>query len=300
MSDARPKQPEDSLPDKETTTELVLASGGRWLERNRVVSQEALNALLLSSYARAERLEGHQSPYELSQPARVTLDRLRGLAQQEQELPTPEELGPRFPLLIKHRCASGTVFEAAKQLTVLDLAFRRAEALSRQFAKQPRESSWPRPTRPERCGLLVVDASAGSLDTVLAVYGSLVAVAQTGPVSLIAMASLIWDATKTAQRIGRGWVARIHGDGMQTDELDWRERTMKAAMPLMTEAVASGRGVSLTMSNRYGDKVELIVTDRHGQSPHPSGSADPLAIDRSATDQNRAANSSGMTAHVQR
>jgi hypothetical protein len=177
----------------------------RFLSSSKVVDFQQLR----DSLSFSPNLNDQLGTYELRAPRPATISRARQLLKLEIDTyVAPANVSP-VQILIHHHCASNAVFEVNRQLSVLDTAFRRAAAAIAQLERRDRVESWPRPMLPNKCGLLVVDTSIGSVDTILVVYGSLVQLAQSAPVSVASLVTLIWDATKAARRIAWGWVLRV-------------------------------------------------------------------------------------------
>lgn len=211
--------------------------------------------------------------------------RLRSLARYEARLHRLRSADPPWSreglipgLIVAQRWAGGDAFGCARQIAELDTAMRRAAALIELFSSPERVEAWPRPIRPERGGLWLLDAEYGSLDALWTFYGILVSVATSTPVSLASFASLAWDSSKAASRMARRWVLRP----LRPDELahrpratdqpqtiapsgdTWQERTTRRLVPVLRQAVNNGQGLDFRVTGPGGE-IRLIVTA--GENP---------------------------------
>ena len=146
----------------------------------------------LRDLAPADGGTGHAMP-------QAVVRRLRSLDHREVRLQQPRTFTPRWlpaglpaslPGLIVAQWSRGDAFGCSQQIAELDLAFRRAGALHVLFREGVAVDGWPRPIRPERGGLQLLDAQNGSLDVLWTFYGTLVSVATSTPVTLASFASL--------------------------------------------------------------------------------------------------------------
>jgi hypothetical protein len=219
-------------------------------------------------------------------------NRLRGLARQEARSRQPRIVTPGWSqetalpgLIIAQRYVGGDAFGIARQTAELDMAVRRAVALMKLMETGERVTAWPQPIRPRRGGLWLLDARYGSLDLLWTVYGSIVTVATSTPISLASFASLAWLASRSASRMAHRWVVRplapselahrpsagdpvpsaSHGD-------TWEERTTKRMIPVFKLAISEGSGIDYRATGPSGE-VRFIVPPR----------ADTDATDRSET-----------------
>lgn len=217
--------------------------------------------------------------------------RLRSLLRAELEQ-QPRIITPRWTqeraipaLIVTQRWAGGDAFGCARQISELDIALRRATALVELYLDNEPVEQWPRPVRPERGGLWLLDASYGSLDALWSVYGALVIAATSTPVSLASFASLAWQTSKFASRMARRWVVRPLGPREVVDrpraadsnlsavdrEETWQERTTKRVIPILKQAVEDGYGVDFRATGPSGE-VRLTVAPRAElENPEPPG-----------------------------
>jgi hypothetical protein len=226
-------------------------------------------------------------PYKLDDLiAPTTARRLRSLAKHEARSPEPRLASPAWAreeeipgLIIAQRYSGGDAFGISRQSAELDLAFRRAAALIRLLEAGEQVTSWPRPMRPARGGLWLLDARYGSLDALYTVYGALVTVAMSQPVSLASFASLAWTASKSATRLASRWIVRV----LHPSELTQRpsagdlspaiahdddfvlDRMTKRLLPFFREAVNDGRGLDFRATGASGE-VRIIVTPRNSEN----------------------------------
>lgn len=158
-----------------------------------------------------ERSIGSRFGYEKHPIGPTVANRLRSLARQElrsrqQRFVTPNwsREGALPGLIVAQRYAGGDAYNASRQTAEVDTALRRAAALLGLLEAGERVEAWPRPIRPERGGLWLLDARYGSLDLLWTFYGSLVAVATSTPISLASFASLAWISGKSARMASGG------------------------------------------------------------------------------------------------
>jgi hypothetical protein len=218
--------------------------------------------------------------------------RFRSLARQEARSRQPRIATPAWSreravpgLIIAQRYIGGDAFGLARQTAELDAALRRAVALMQLLETGERVVAWPRPIRPERGGLWLLDAQYGSLDALYTVYGTLVAVATSTPVSLASLASLAWTARRSASRMARRWVVRPLAPGelaqrpsagdppppsINHDGDILLDRTTKRLLPVFQRAIDDGRGLDYRATGPSGE-VRLIVTPR----ANPDGTEKP-------------------------
>ena len=165
-------------------------------------------------------------------------------------------------------------FGAARQSAELDMAVRRAVALMKLMETGERVTAWPQPIRPRRGGLWLLDARYGSLDLLWTVYGSIVAVATSTPISLASFSSLAWSASRSASRMARRVLVRplepvelVHrpsaGDPVPSASHgdSWEERTTKRMIPVFKLAISDGRGIDFRATGPSGE-VRFMVPPR--------------------------------------
>ncbi len=192
--------------------------------------------------------------------APTTARRLERLVRQEKRSQATRFADPEWSregaipgLIVAQRYVRGDAFGASRQMAELDSAIRRAAALIARLDAGESVDAWPVPIRPQSGGLWLLDASHGSLNILWTVYGSLVAIATSTPVSLAAFASLVCQYTEFASRIAHRWtVRRLAPDELARRpnaadsppsgirEETWHERTAKRTMPLIRQAIDEG------------------------------------------------------------
>ncbi len=249
----------------------------RWLTDQEMTVMERSRS---GHYIEQSQDERHPRPI-----AQTAVGRLRSLVRQEARSRQPRIATPSWSregaipgLIIAQRYVGGDAFGSARQTAELDAALRRAVALMHLLERGKRVLEWPRPIRPERGGLWLLDARYGSLDLLWTVYGSVVAVATSTPVSLASFTSLAWSSSRSASRMARRWVVRpleagelVHRPSAggstssvsHSGDADWHERTTKKLVPLFKQAVSDGRGIDYQATGPSGE-VRLIVTPRTG------------------------------------
>jgi hypothetical protein len=114
---------------------------------------------------------------------------------------------------------------------------------------------------------------------VFTVYGSLVVLAESSPVALAAMSSLIWDATKTARRIGSNWLGRAPRPNGSIEEFHWHEETTRKMMPVMLSAIERGVGFQLESITANGDSFSFGVPEASHKPPFPHDLDLPEALE---------------------
>jgi hypothetical protein len=212
--------------------------------------------------------------------------RLRSLARQETQTPWSRGTSPAWAreqalpgLIIAQRYSRGDAFGIARQTSELDTALRRAAAMIVRLETADRVTAWPRPMRPELGGLRLIDVRYGSFDALYTVYGVLVSIAASAPISLASLASLAWASSTAAVRIARTWMVRAlepaelaerpsAGDSVPDDEQGdvLLDRTTKRLIPFFKLAVSEGRGVDYRATGPNGE-IRLIVTPKTTENP---------------------------------
>ena len=228
-----------------------------------------------------ERSADAQFGYERHPIGPTLANRLRSLGREEVRSRQQRYITPSWSregalpgLIVAQRYIGGDAYNASRQTAELDTALRRAAALLGLLEAGDEVNAWPRPIRPERGGLWLLDAQYGSLDLLWTFYGSLVAVATSTPISLASFASLAWSSGRSVRMAGR-WIVRSlrHGElsdrpsaGNALEVTDgkgevWHERTTKRLVPIFKEAIRDGRGLDFKATGPSGE-VRLIVTPR--------------------------------------
>jgi len=221
--------------------------------------------------------------YEQHAVPRAVTQRLRSLDRRERRTDNDRTVTPSWSptvtirgLLVAQRWSGGDAFGCGKQIAELDLAIRRGAALHEAFGERGADlDRWPRPVRPQRGGLRLLDARNGSLDVLWTFYGVLVATASSTPVSLASFTSLAWTYSRSASRLARRWsVHRLSRQALSVrpsaaDDPEaeddnagaWQERTTKRLMPLLSAAVDNGDGLDFRATGPGGE-IRLIVPPR--------------------------------------
>lgn len=205
--------------------------------------------------------------------------RLRRIYRLESRSPEHRIIAPSWSregaipgLIVAQRYDGGDAFGLARQTAELDMPLRRAAALIKMLQAGEQIDSWPRPILPHRGGLWLLDARYGSLDALWTVYGDLVTVAASTPVSLASFATLAWGTSRSALRTAHRWVVRsLKGtelaerpsasDPTPSDSRaeTWQERTSKRLAPVFEQAIKEGYGVDFRAAGAGGE-IRLIVT----------------------------------------
>lgn len=163
-------------------------------------------------------------------------------------------------LIVTARYAGMDAFGASRLLADLDLAARRAGALQRQLLRGDRVDHWPAPLRTTQGGLRLLDARVGSFDVVLTLWGSLVMIAGSSPVTVASLMTLAWDVGRGSYRLGKKWVATAITEAREgPPSLDlpasgqpWGLQHTKALAPRMSEAIANDQGFEFTLNEKEG------------------------------------------------
>jgi hypothetical protein len=218
----------------------------------------------------------YRGDYPIAKAVATRLERLVRLETRRSDQPRivdPDwsRLGRIPGLIVAQRVENGTAFRSARQIAGLDKAFRRAAALIDLVEGHEHIERWPLPIRPERGGLLLLDVEYGSLDALWTFYGTLTTLAQSSPVSLISLASLAWDASRSAAKATQWTVHRLAGNeilhrpsaadpGNHAGE-PWKLETTKRMLPVLLKSVEEGYGIDFTVSDDAG-KIRLLLTPR--------------------------------------
>ncbi len=125
--------------------------------------------------------------------------------------------------------------------------------------------------RPERGGLWVLESRRGSYELVATVYGALVSLAISTPVSLASLACLAWDSAVAVSRLGRWTVGQFQGSpsdgppelGSSHGHDEWGMKQTKALQPVMLEAAKTGSGLEFVNNSGTGE-VRLTIYPREG------------------------------------
>ena len=180
-----------------------------------------------------------------------------------------------FGLIVVLHQPRGSAYAAARAIEHADRVVRRSgPLLTSLLTGQPLET-WPYPMRPERGGLEVVYAQAGSVDLILQAYGELAEIAQSKPAALASLTALAWQLTGYARQRVSHWRVRA----VQPEELaeppvlskevlaggDVRLQVRNSAewMPVLERAVELGSGLSIEASE---EGVRIVVLPRF--NPH--------------------------------
>jgi hypothetical protein len=198
--------------------------------------------------------------------------RLRTLSRLEQR--TRHDRSLQFPwatstaatsFLVALRVDVTTAWTISREVEELDRTFRRAATILDRINKRESIQDWLYPVRPARGGIGPVWAAYGSFHFIFETYGALVMFAQSEPVSLASLVSLMLDAKSRARDVLVGWkIRRITREELesgqppratgQADGERWEERTTKALLPVLQEAVRQGQGINFECGN-----VRLVI-----------------------------------------
>lgn len=210
---------------------------------------------------------------ELDEPG-VDFSLFRHLIQREHALtatraftPSWSAGGPLPGMIIAQHYRGSDARGTGILLHQLDTAYRRAGATVLALSGQGEAKvwDWERPIHPESAGLRILESRSGSFESMLGLYGELVAIAHSSPVSLASLAFLAWDATASAKYVGR-WAARLvsgtanqmpDAAGPTPEGLVWSESQSAAFIPVMMQAVEEGLGADF-----YCDAMSGVVQCR--------------------------------------
>lgn len=157
-------------------------------------------------------------------------------------------------------------FGASRLLADLDLAARRAGALHRKILRGDGAGKWPTPLRTTQGGLRLLDARVGSFDVLLTLWGSLVTIAGSSPVTVAGLMALAWDVGRGSYRLGKKWVAAALTEAMEVppsletppSAQPWGIQHTKSLAPRMSEAIANDQGFEFVLNETEGT-IKLTV-----------------------------------------
>lgn len=165
------------------------------------------------------------------------------------------------PLLISLRYEDLDAFGASRALAELDLAARRAGAMYRQLAAGGASDRWPEPIRTHRAGLRLLDARVGSFNVIATVWGTLVTIAASSPVSVASLIALAWDVGRGAVHVTKRWRGAVlrQGDGYSRSEASqpWGIKHTKELAPVLAKVIENDQGFEFTLAD--GDR-QLKIT----------------------------------------
>ncbi|WP_295786346.1 hypothetical protein [uncultured Microbacterium sp.] len=169
-------------------------------------------------------------------------------------------------LIVTARYAKMDAFGASRLLADLDLAARRAGAMQRQLLRGDGVKKWPSPLRTTQGGLRLLDARVGSFDILLTLWGSLVTIAGSSPVTVAGLMALAWDVGRGSYRLGKKWVAASLTEALdEPPSLEpapsaqpWGIQHTKSLAPRMSEAIANDQGFEFVL-NETERTMKFIV-----------------------------------------
>lgn len=163
-------------------------------------------------------------------------------------------------LIVTAHYAGMDAFGTSRLLADLDLTARRAGALQRQLLRGERVEKWPRPLRTTQGGLRLLEARVGSFDVLLTLWGSLVTIAGSSPVTVASLMALAWDVGRGSYRLGRKWTAAALNEAQEgppsleppPNAQPWGIQHTKALAPRMSEAIANDQGFEFVLNETEG------------------------------------------------
>lgn len=169
-------------------------------------------------------------------------------------------------LIITLRYDGQDAFGVARSLQRLDLAARRAGAMQRRLMVSEVDKAWPQPLRTYQGGLHVLDARVGSVDVLMTVWGALVTIAASAPISVASLMALAWDLGRGAVHATKRWqgaaMARPRRDPMVHDRIeaaqDWGIKHTKVLAPIMLKAIENDQGFEFALKDGR-QQIKLTV-----------------------------------------
>jgi hypothetical protein len=170
---------------------------------------------------------------------------------------------PRF--VVSFRYDGLDAFGIADTTARLDLAARRAAALQRRIITGRPLEEWPRAIRTTRGGLYLLDVRRGSFEAVLTVWGDLVTIAGSTPVSIASFFALAWEMGQGARRITERWTGRESTARAATrptpdanpNGTEWSLAHTKSLAPVLIAAIENGQGVEFHLKDQ---SLEIKLT----------------------------------------
>lgn len=160
-------------------------------------------------------------------------------------------------LIVTLRYDGQDAFGVARSLRRLDLAARRAGAMQRRLMVSEVDKTWPQPLRTYQGGLHVLDARVGSVDVLMTVWGALVTIAGSAPISVASLMALAWDLGRGVIHVTKRWqgavMARPQRDPMVHDRIeaaqDWGIKHTKALAPVLLKAIENDQGFEFALKD---------------------------------------------------
>jgi hypothetical protein len=180
---------------------------------------------------------------------------------------TPEWLGggsiPR--LVVSFRYDGLDSFGIADMTARLDLAARRAGALQRRLASGEQVDDWPRALRTTQGGLYLLDVRRGSYEVIQTIWGDLVTIAGSTPVSVASFIALAWDIGRGTRKLANKWTGRRASIGpnakptptSDSEGTEWGATHTKALAPVLLAAIENDQGVEFHLKD---DNREIKLT----------------------------------------
>lgn len=160
-------------------------------------------------------------------------------------------------LVVTLRYGGQDAFGAARALQRLDLAARRAGAMQQRLMLGQVDRAWAEPLRTYQGGLHVLDARVGSVDILMTVWGALVTIAGSAPISVASLMALAWDVGREAVHVTKRWqgavMARPQRDPMVYERVeaaqDWGIKNTKALAPVLAKAIENDQGFEFSLTD---------------------------------------------------
>ncbi len=198
----------------------------------------------------AERDRPEPSPrsWPLDQLSSNAVGRLRGVARREAADDS------QWTLTIGLVSRTPGIGSTATFLVELDREMRRTVSLLEAVRRRGELDYLPLPLRPERGGLRIAEAQAGSLHVDIVLYGILAEVATSNPVAIVSMFQSLWAIGQVSRNKLRDWAIRT--DRRDRQPLFDDSRALSSSQ--MVEQVT--RSVNRLAKEQY-DRIEV---EAHG------------------------------------
>lgn len=250
--------------------ELVhIPSELEYLERQNPTSPRRVSSDVLTSWS-----SDFRNKFAIPQTASNRLTKLARseLTQRDFQVSRPSWLNdqaiPR--LIVTAKYLGNDAYGASRLLADLDLAARRAGAMQKQLLSRGSLDVMPVPLRTHQGGLSLLDTRVGSFEIVTTIWGSLVTIAGSSPVSVASLIALAYDFTRVSASVTSRWVgvvrkskqdARPELGSDPTAGLPWGVQQTKTLAPVLADAVASGLGFEFALNER-DRQIKLTVPSK--------------------------------------
>lgn len=173
-------------------------------------------------------------------------------------------------LIVSLRYNELDAFGASRAMARLDLAARRAGAMHRQLTTGQRIKAWPAPLRTYQGGLHLLDARVGSFDVLLTVWGTLVTIAASAPVSVASLIALAWDVGRGTVHVTKRWqgaaLATAQRDRPSLDRQEsarqWGIPHTKELAPVLAKAIENDQGFEFSLTDgNQSLKITVLPKD---------------------------------------